>query len=512
MPTSQPALEAESRSVPGVAGVGWARHLWIPAAALLVACIYLPTLGFPFDFVDDGNLVYPAPQLSLPQRLGLYWKKVEANFHHLGPFRPVLWAHWELSADLLRGDPFSWRLVRLAWSALSAGMLLWLLRELGARPWVAVLTAALAMGSPGRSEIWLSLTLSEGVAMPYALAALVCAVRASRSGRPLRWDLAGCLCLLMALGCKNVFVALIPAMVVLRLLGGGLTLREGLRRNLRGAAILSLPLVMPVVHYVVFRLTWHPGQYTTGGVSLAQARLVLWVVIKGLNLDFAGPGLALAAVAVFATPGAAAMLGRHRVALLAGALILAAGITVYLPLDGTSFRYCMPAVWGGDILIALLLTTLAESARGLLPRVAWGALAVGLVVVLVANLGQQDATASRSALLWQVVRHIERQAPPNSCGVWESGPQMHEVEGLHVAWHLVYRQQRRDVTLLLRRPGGDAVRPPMVTRPTQQPTFRVGRADADVGLGWRPAQKFVVPYRFGWRQHECRVFVRESGA
>ena len=33
---------------------------WIPAGGLLLAALYLPTLATPFDFIDDGNLVYPA--------------------------------------------------------------------------------------------------------------------------------------------------------------------------------------------------------------------------------------------------------------------------------------------------------------------------------------------------------------------------------------------------------------------------------------------------------------------
>src|SRR5262249_11377150 len=154
-----------------------------------------------FDFVDDGNLVYPAAPMPLAQRLELVWRKIEANYQHLGPFRPVLWAHWEAEAELWQGDPLHWRAARLAWTALSAAALLWLLRELKIHPTAAVLSAALAMWNPYRNEIWTSLTLAEGVAMPYAVLALVCAVRASRSPRPWPWDVAGFLCVVAALGC-----------------------------------------------------------------------------------------------------------------------------------------------------------------------------------------------------------------------------------------------------------------------------------------------------------------------
>ena len=37
---------------------------WVLLIGLLLALAYVPTLFAPFDFLDDGNLVYPAPGLS----------------------------------------------------------------------------------------------------------------------------------------------------------------------------------------------------------------------------------------------------------------------------------------------------------------------------------------------------------------------------------------------------------------------------------------------------------------
>ena len=68
---------------------------WIFVGAALLASLYLPTLATRFDFIDDGNLVYPSGPMPLGQRLHLVWEKIEANYRHLGPFRPVLWCHWE---------------------------------------------------------------------------------------------------------------------------------------------------------------------------------------------------------------------------------------------------------------------------------------------------------------------------------------------------------------------------------------------------------------------------------
>lgn len=488
------------------------RWFAIPAAALLLVCIYLPTLTFPFDFVDDGNLVYPAPPMSAVQRVGLWWQKVEANFVDLGPFRPVLWAHWEIGADLLGADPFLWRLTRLMWNAVAAGMLLWMLRELGASPWAAFLAAAFAVASPGRSEVWLSLTLSEGAAMPYALFAIICAVRAARSPRPFLWDVAGAMSLLLALGCKNVFIALLPGMLLLRLFAGNsepTTLRESLRRHGRGAVILSLTLLMPMIHYIVFRLTWHPGQYTTGQLSFVQFKQIVWVVCKGISLEFAGVGLALVVAAVCLTPGlATGLVRRHGVALLAGAVTLIAGVVVYLPLNGTSLRYCMPAVWGADILVALMLTALLEAPATWSRRVVWATLGVCFVAVLIANLARQDATQSRSVLLWQVVECVEQQCPAEGVAVWQVGPQMHEVEAVHVAWH-VQARSRKDVSVVLRQPNGNTSTPPMIPKPKHEPTLLIARVDANPDSAWQSMKTFQIAYWFGLRRHECRIFTRD---
>jgi hypothetical protein len=100
-------------------------------AVCLISCLYLPTLASPFDFIDDGNLVYPAPPMSARQRLELVWAKIKANYVHLGPFRPVLWMHWEIIAEFCRGNPVCWRCARFSWETLATGMLFWLLVELG---------------------------------------------------------------------------------------------------------------------------------------------------------------------------------------------------------------------------------------------------------------------------------------------------------------------------------------------------------------------------------------------
>src|SRR5262249_46574565 len=144
------------------------------------------------------------------------WQKIVANYRDLGPFRPVLWVHWEAAADLLQGSELGWRWTRLVWCGFAAAMLLWLFAALRITLRAALVAGALSLWNPHRTAIGPSLTLAEGVAMPYALLALVCARRAARSSHPLVWDVAGVAGVLAALGCKNTFAALVPAQMFLR--------------------------------------------------------------------------------------------------------------------------------------------------------------------------------------------------------------------------------------------------------------------------------------------------------
>jgi hypothetical protein len=508
---------------------------WVLAGAVLLPCLYLPTLSTRFDFIDDGNLVYPAPPLSPAQRLGRVWERIRANYDHLGPFRPVLWCHWEAEADLFAGDPLRWRLARLVWCGFATGALLWLLRELGIRPAAALAAAALAMWNPYRNEIWTSLTLAEGVAMPYALLSLVCAVRAARSDRPWRWDVAGVLCLLAALGCKNVFAALVPAQVFLRLAPDGRLTREALRRHGRRAALLSLTLIPFVAHYVYFQTHWHPGQYRPTGPTLAQFLRILSGLRGAVSLEYLGAGLLLALTALTAwqhreSAGArswraslTAALGRvagpYRAALIAGGLLLAGGVAMYLPIDAVSGRYSMPAVWGLDLAIAALLSAVvALPTAAVLRRVSLAAVAAGLVVVAVSNVGRQEKFAARADLLWQTLEFVERAAPPNARLGWVSSgvpaavrttPDLLNVEeGIHFGWHL-HNRGRTDLHVGLcdehGRPQERCELDPLDRPPTLVVT--AGSPPAE-GCGWHPLRQLSAPYWHGRRHYDCSVWAR----
>ncbi len=484
---------------------------WIPVGAVALALVYLPTLASPFDFIDDGNLVYPAPEgTSLSGHGRIWWENVRANVEHLGPFRPTLWAHWHLQANLFGADPLAWRVYRLAWCALAGGMLLWLLRELRIPAPAALFAAAAAMGNPYRSEIWTSLTLSEAVAMPYALFALVAARHGATAARPVWWDLAGLAATLVALGCKNTFVAIIPAQVALRMLSDDLSVREAWRKNGFRALALAVTLALPVAHFVYFKLNWHPGQYKPPGPSVAQFARVLSGLKGGAGLDFLGAGIALAlAVAIrgFATR-------RYRAAVGCGALIAVCGAVVYLPMDDMSGRYTMPAAWGLDVLFAVLLAALLNAPASR-PRVlAMVALVAGLVALLTANVLRQEKIAARAKVLWQVVHHLETTAPPDAGVMWVSGDStrgaLNAEEGIHVQWHLA-RRGRPDIRIALHDANEQPLARVELAPAAGEPLFRVSGSAAPAP-GWAPERTFTEVFQFGRKRYDCHVSRRPASA
>jgi hypothetical protein len=510
---------------------------WVVVGAVLLPCVYLPTLNTPFDFIDDGNLVYPAPPMPLPQRVELVWQKIVANYEHLGPFRPTLWVHWEVEAELFRGSPFCWRLARLLWMELAAGMMLWLMRELRIHPVAALLATAVALWNPYRNEIWTSLSLAEGVAMPYALLALVCAVRAARSSRPWVWDLVGVACVLTALGCKNTFAALVPAQVLLRIAPDGVDWLDGLRRRGWRAALLALTLLAPAAHFVYFKLHWHAGQYKPGSPTLAQAGRLARGLVGAMSLDALGAGLALLAVALLVarlvrsrrnedapTEEGVGTGGKYRGALLAGAALVAAGVAVYLPMGMVSGRYTMPAVWGLDLTLAVLFSLLCAAPRSFWKGAAFLALGAGLVVVAVMSVGKQEKFAARARVLWQALEWVEREAPADARVGWVSElepsvngaerrpvePSLNVEEGIHFHWHLLARG-RGDVRVVLLdddgRPRARRELEPVagdpsviVTAAPKPPPFHDA---AETQWQMRP---FRATYWAGYRSYECCVW------
>jgi len=479
--------------------------VWLLAAGFLMACGYLPTLSAPFDFMDDGNLVYPTPGLSPVGHVELWWEKVAANVEHLGPFRPVVWAHWQLQANLFGADPFAWRFARLIWCGFAGAMLLALLRELRIHPAAALVATAAAMWNPYRNEIWTSLTLAEGVAMPYAMLALWAARRANGSPRAWRFDALAIAGLLLALGCKNVFVAMLPAMLALRLWPAALSWRDSLRCNRTAIAAYLLPMLLPIGHFAYFQTHWHEGQYETPGPSWEQAlHFALW--LKGAaGLDFLGLGLLLVAGPILANRS---HLRSNGPALACAALLLLGGFFIYLPMHIMCGRYTMPAVWGLDIAFAVLLTTFAANPDSAWKRAGWIGVTGGLAALVVASVGRQEKVATRSKMLWAVLHHVEETAPRGASVAWIGGDseqgELNAEEGIHLYWHLLHRG-RGDVRLGLLdaadRPLSRLELAPLL----QSPEYRIAARPVESRLLWETERTFVFPYRFGRREYRCTI-------
>lgn len=481
---------------------------WIVGGAVFLAAAYLPTLAMPFDFLDDGNLVYPTRGLSFAGHVALWWEKVVANVNHLGPWRPALWAHWEVLSNLCDENALAWRLERLLWCGLSAGLFLALLRDLKIPPVAALAAVAIGMWNPYRNEVWLSLTLAEGVAMPYALLALIAARRASQSPRPWMWEAASVLSVLMALGCKNTFAALVPAQILLRMWPDGLSLCQAWKQNGPRSLLLAVTLIVPVAHFVYFVLNWHEGQYRTTGLTAGQT-VRLTMALKGaIGLDYLAVGFTITILAILAkrrpnSPSATTTpMADLRVAVLTGGLLLGCGLAVYLPLDIISGRYTMPAVWGLDILVAVMLTRLLLATPNILTRLAWLAVGIGIIGLLIALLGKQEKSIARANVLWDAVNYVEQTAPHGSRMAWIGGDRLAGdldiEEGIHFRWHLMHRG-RMDVTVGLFDTDGQRVERVEIKPLDGKPDFRITARPGP--SGWAHEQTFRRDYRQGRKSY-----------
>ena len=496
---------------------------WILAGAIVLPLIYLPSLTSPFDFADDGNLVYAAPAQPIADRLRLIWQSVTADFQHRGPFRPAQWVYYVVQAELLDGNPLQFRMARLLWAALAAGMLLWLFSELRIHPGAALLAAAMAMWNPFRGEIWRTLAPTEGIGMPFGLVALVCAIRAARSAQPLPWDVAGIVSVLIAMACKNTFAAVVPAQMLLRIMADGISWRAGWRRHDSRALWIATTLLLPVGHLVYFRLQWHAGQHELHVPTLPHLGQILKGLSRAMRLEVFAPAVALTAAALIAARKGQAESGRslsspYRAALIAGAALLLAGIGTYLPARvAMAGRYTVPAAWGLDLGLAVLCTVLLRTPSTGWKRAALVAFSVGLTVIAVRAVALQAANAARSGVVWQALRFVEREAPPGAGVAWTVAPAVggdRMGEAIHFGWHLGNRS-RRDLRYGLIDDEGRPHRRPEIPGAPPEHLDVVVTTDpvAPRLLRPDPARWERVPFRAllgRGRWHECYVWIRRS--
>jgi hypothetical protein len=404
--------------------------------------------------------------------------------------------------------------VRLAGCFLTSFLLLCFLRELGVSFWPAVLTGAVAMWAPYRNEIWLGLGLSEAIGAPFALLGLLCALWARRSRHPWCWDLSGWLALALAIGVKNTFAAVVPAAVFLRLAGTDPAWREGWRLHGRHALLLASALLLPVIHLVAYKLDPSPKVYGLSSFHIIDVLARFRSVCQGIGIDWIGLGIVTALVAVWCgraqalSPGndAAVLPFRLSNLLVAGGLLLVCGMGIYLPVNGLSGRYTIPAVWGLDLMLAGLWSVLALTPAGMWKRGSQVALAVGVAGILVANWGRQDKFAARARLFWETLEYVEGEAQTGSDLAWygvriNKPPVLGTGEGLHFGWHLAWR-------------GRGDLKVQLLDQNTKQrhcqADYAVTGEPIPPGGGWDLVREFRAPFWMNWKSHQCYLWKSSS--
>jgi hypothetical protein len=348
--------------------------------------------------------------------------------------------------------------------------------------------------------------------MPIALGGLICAVRAARSRSPWLWDLLGLLAVVLALGIKNTFCAVVPVQAFLRVAASEGPWVVRLQRNWFRAALVLATLAAPIAHYIVFRGTWHPGQYRVG-FTWEQIPRFGRALAGAVSYDWMGPGLLAALLAWWlhrSTADGKALPREYRLACGAGLLLLLLGVGVYLPMGTASGRYTMPAVWGADLMIAVLLSATA-AAPPVWKRGVAVALGLGLLGVVIGNVGKQERYAARLEMLWQTVAELEEQAPAGASIAWVGavwpaiGPEdLGDQEGSNLAAHLRGRG-RSDLQFQFIKAGGADAQPN-----PESPMLLVTGSRASVAAGWRLLREVNVPYWFGLCHYRSFLWGRVS--
>jgi hypothetical protein len=241
-------------------------------------------------------------------------------------------------------------------------------------------------------------------------------------------------------------------------------------------------------------------------VSLAQFGRILNALKGAMSLEFMAAGLVLAGLCLWKERHHFTMpIGKN--AMVAAILLLLGGIVVYLPMNMIAGRYAMPAVWGLDILFAVLLTALITVPLTVWKKVAFACVCTGLAVVSIANIGRQEKFAARANMLWDAVHYVEATAPPNARIAWLSGDSLkgglNIEEGIHFQWHL-YHRGRGDVKIgLFDETGQPLSRVELPPLPGEPQFSLVGKIEDP--HGWEPERTFASGYWLGRRRYDCRL-------
>jgi hypothetical protein len=301
---------------------------------------------------------------------------------------------------------------------------------------------------------------------------------------------------------------------------------EGLRRHGWRALMLGVTMAAPIAHFIYFKMHWHPGQYLTSPPTTAQGVRILRCLAGAMSIELMGVGIAFCGAAVLAarwrtgrderhsasgalpTNGSSTWVQEFPGAIGAGLLLTLVGAAEYLPMDAISPRYSMPAVWGLDLLLAVLVTRAFRLATPAWKNVAVAALACGLVATVIANLGKQQKFMARSNTLWEALECVERDAPAGSTIAFYCGDPLKSdldaSEGIHFQWHLSARG-RKDLRIALFDGAGQPLERIELAPNAAIPSYAIwGRTSPD-GVAHQALKSFASTFHLGRKSYECNL-------
>jgi hypothetical protein len=204
--------------------------------------------------------------------------------------------------------------------------------------------------------------------------------------------------LLLCLGIKNVFIALIPALVWFRLMAG----QRPWRQQWPGAVGYALLALLPLLHFAWLKLDPKPTHFPTQ-LSLAQAIHYGRAFASAISFYTLLPTFVVLAFALRWRS-----LLKHGPILVGAGLLIVSGMAIYMPITEMYPRYTMPAVWGYDLVLALVLTQLTTMPL-LTRQVVWAGLLLTLALVGWRCLNRQDLLLARCQMNWLALRYLEKQ-------------------------------------------------------------------------------------------------------
>lgn len=471
-------------------------------ASVLISALFLPTLATPFDFSEDGCLVYrDIFHVRYDNFCTAVMRQTISEFQHTGPFRPVVWAHWYASSLIHGHNALAYRMERLICCAIAAFCFLLLLREFNINPIASTLVATLACWSTARSEIWLYHGMPEAYGMPYALITLCCAVRASRNGASIYWDVGATVFFLLCLGVKNTYVALLPALLWFRTIGGSISPTEAIAKTGFRLLFYLMPAALPFLHFILLKLYPLPTHFQTQ-MKIGHLVTHSHALYTAIHPKAMMAGVVFSLVVLLFT--------RHKVSLdyskkwfddplskpLGGAiLLLSFGLAVYLPWSQSHYRYSMPAVWGADILLGLLLTAAAVHLSFFVRTCLYCVVLMGLLKIGSDTYTVQRTLTARLIPMWQVLKDLEARQPASFALVKGNGTDFYEEECFHFRFHFSHR-------------GSDKSRLTIVPRETMPTTeFVITRSNECPGDRYSIEKQYAPP-TYGRKVPGCYLWKR----